>query len=176
MDNKGKKNISEMVDVLDGNNRRLAVLSRESARYQGLNHRLVMVTLSGEKGKVHIRRREPEEKNYPNRLDLLASGDVLSGEAIYDAAFRAIKSKTALHPPRLELLQTIPAGPETDYQVISFFSAGRIKNLPSAKNINAKNFLSLDREELNTLTREMPELLTPGLIFAWKNNLLFSRD
>ena len=163
-----------MVDILDDNNRKLAILSRESARYQGLNHRLVMVTLSAENGKVYIRRRGAEEKNYPHRLDLLACGDVLSGEAIYDAAYRAIKSKTALIPPRLELLQTIPSSPETDYQVISFFSAGRIKKLPAIDNIDAKKFLSLDREELNTLIQEMPELITPGLIFAWKNNLLFS--
>jgi len=162
------------VEILDKNRRRLAVLSRKEAKFQGLSHRLVMITLGDAEGRACIRKRSREKSLYPNRLDLMASGHVRPGEAIRDAACRHLSHESGISPPRLDLIQTIPAEDGTDNRVVSFFSAGRIKRIPEINNPEFGSLLFLDPEELGHLVAEMPEMLTPSLIFAWNEKLVFS--
>jgi isopentenyldiphosphate isomerase len=169
-----KKKSDEFVDILDKNRDRLAVLSRKEAKFQGLSHRLIMVTLGDSSGRVCIRKRGPKKRLYPSRLDLMASGHVRSGEAIHDAACRHLSNEAGISPPRMDLVQTIFADERTDNQIISFFSAGKIKQLPETNNPEFGSLMLLDPEELGHLVLEMPELLTPSLVFAWNEKLVFS--
>jgi hypothetical protein len=74
----------------------------------------------------------------------------------------------------MDLVQTIFADERTDNQIISFFSAGKIKQLPETNNPEFGSLMLLDPEELGHLVLEMPELLTPSLVFAWNEKLVFS--
>ncbi len=171
--NKASSTNSDMVEILDKNNRPVAVMPLETARYQGLNHRIVMATVNDIHGRAYIRKRSAQKETYPRRLDLLASTHVRAGESTYAAVWRDLTGKAKLSPPRLALIHTVSASAQTNYQLISFFSAGKIQKMPRLDTREAESLFLLDKEELGRLVQEMPELLTPGLIFAWKNNLVF---
>ncbi|MFP4657731.1 MAG: NUDIX domain-containing protein [Desulfonatronovibrionaceae bacterium] len=174
MSPKRDKSGIEFVDILDAGQRRLAVMSRREAKFQGLNHREVLLTLGDSRRRACIRRRGTESRIYPGRLDLIASGHVRSGEAAYDAACRYFLEQTGFPPPGMHPIRTIHSNPETDFRTVHFFSAGRIKQPSGLRDPETASFLFLDPEELEHLVLEMPDQLTPSLIFAWRKKLVFS--
>jgi isopentenyldiphosphate isomerase len=78
---------AEMVDVVDDDDRVVAVVSRKIMRDQRLQHRAVFIAVIDSVGRLLVHRRSEAKDLWPGWWDLAVGGVVSSGES-YDLAAR----------------------------------------------------------------------------------------
>ncbi len=161
------------LEVVDIKNRPLGVFPESQVHFHGLHHRSVAVALYDRQGRIYIQKRTASEPPYPNRWDLPASGHVLAGEAVQEAASREIKERTGLKLAGFRLVSLVDGQKETNYEFIYVFNAGRIRKMPVSSSEKTREGLFLDSRELSMLVQENPETVTPWLVYLWRLGLLF---
>ncbi|MBT8763415.1 NUDIX domain-containing protein [Desulfohalobiaceae bacterium Ax17] len=165
----------ERIEVVDENNNPIAVLSRNEVHRQGLFHRSVLVLVYNQEGKVFLQKRHRNKNLYPGRWDLSATGHVKAGEAAEDAALRELKEEVGIVPRQLKLIHTLKGTKETHNEFVYLFSAGKILDTPCPDPSEVEYGQFVDAEELSTMVKEFPELLTPGVVYFWQKGLIFPR-
>ncbi|WP_291321344.1 NUDIX domain-containing protein [Desulfonatronospira sp.] len=163
--------VGELIEVVDSDNRPLAVLPDALVHYQGLHHRSVAVIVHDRHNRAFLRKRSAGEFPYPGRWDLSACGHVLAGESVREAALRRLKGSTGLSVGRIKILYLISGRKETNYEFVYFISAGRIKRVPATE--TEPGSLFLDPQGLKEFVLENPEDLTPWLVYFWRLGLIF---
>ena len=76
---------TEMVDVVDDNDRVVATVTRAQMRAERLQHRAVSIAVMSSHGQLLVHRRADTKDVWPGMWDLAAGGVVSAGEH-YDAA------------------------------------------------------------------------------------------
>ena len=102
-----------------------------------------------------------------------ATGHVLAGESALDAAYRELEEEMGIEAPRMKLMAFINAGPETNSRFVYLFSAGKMSIIPGPDFGEVEDITYINQQDLNFLVAEFPEILTPGLVYMWKKQLLF---
>lgn len=172
---KKKKNIpSDYIEIVDSMNRPLGVLSREDVHRQGLFHRSVLVLAYDLKNRLLIQKRHPSKKIYPGRWDLSATGHVLAGESTVEAAYRELEEEVGIVPSRIRHIITINGSQETNFEFVYLYSAGKISSPPSPNPLEVEDITFIGQDDMQSLVREFPDILTPGLVHFWRYRLLFS--
>lgn len=162
----------ELVEVTDENNRPIAVLPLLEVHRQRLRHRSVMVLVYDLRGKVFLQKRSPAKTIYPGRWDLSATGHVRAGESSEDAALRELDEKLGIRVESLEFRHRVEAGPDTNWEFVSLYSAGRLAQRPEPNPQELSGGYFFDQQELECLVATFPDMLTPGLIHFWENGLI----
>lgn len=160
-----------LVEVLDNRKRLLLVMPLEEARRQALPHRAVMVLVFDAARNLVLARRGPARTPYPGRWDVSASGWVAPGEAVRDAAARALESSLGLRPDRLRPLAELDGGPETGHEQVSLFVSGRTAQKPRPDPDLVQEVYAFAPEELAHLMTHFRELLAPSLVLLWERGL-----
>lgn len=169
----GEPATTELVEVVDGSNRPLAVLPLPDVHMQQLYHRSVLVLLYNREGKLYLQKRSKSKTLFPGRWDVSASGHVQAGESAEDAAFRELYEELDILSERLLLREFVPASPMTGFEFVTVFSAGRIHGQPRPNPAELEGGMFVNEEELQYLATEYREVLTPGLIYLHEKQLLF---
>jgi isopentenyl-diphosphate Delta-isomerase len=171
----GKKDLvhKEYVEIVDSQNQPLAVMDRDEAHRQGLFLRSVLVIVHDMQNRLLLQKRHPSKRVYPGRWDLSATGHVLAGESALDAAYRELEEEMGIEAPRMKLAAFINAGPETDFRFVYLFNAGKMSIVPGPDSGEVEDITFIDRQDLHSLVKEFPDILTPGLVYMWKRQLLF---
>lgn len=162
------------MDVVDLDDRPLAVMPLVETHKQKLMHRAVFVLLYNTRNKLYLQRRSKKKRLYPGRWDLSATGHVQSGESREGAALRELHEELDISLERLHLKHQLAASPETDWEHITIFSAGRITAPPRPNKAEVEDGAFHDPDEIAFLMEHYREMLTPALIYAFEHNLLFS--
>lgn len=113
---------SELLPVVDGQDRQVGLASRARVHREGLLHRAVHVLLLDPQGRLWLQRRSPAKDTYPGMWTSSASGHVDPGEDYLAAAQRELREELGLD---LELTHVakVPAGPATQGEFSGVFRA-----------------------------------------------------
>ncbi|WP_034627835.1 NUDIX hydrolase [Desulfocurvibacter africanus] len=164
---------SELVEVVDEKDRPIAVMPLQEVHKQCLRHRSVMVLLYNLQGKIFLQKRGQAKALYPGRWDISASGHVQAGESCEDAALRELQEELGIQLDSLKLKQRVGAGPNTGWEFVSLYSAGKINQHPAPAPLELAGGYFVDEQELESLVVNFRDLLTPGLAYFWENGLIF---
>lgn len=180
---------ANLIEVTDGFDRPLICIRPESAIRQSLSYRLVSVALCRGTGRLVLHKRQDSRLGHPGCWDI-HTAFVLVGEAREDAVLRVL-GQAGLDGIGVKPLRTAP--PEGERRArISYFVAELPEGLypltlDSAKSNGAKTdegsggeptveiaeVLEVDADELAGIVRDVPELLSPELLWAARNGLFF---
>ena len=95
---------TELVDVVDDDDRVIATVSRAEIRAQNLQHRAVSIAVLGSDGRLLIHRRANTKDVWPGMWDLAAGGVVAAGESYDDAARRELAEELGIVADHWEVL------------------------------------------------------------------------
>lgn len=167
-----EQDADHLVEVIDKDNRPLAVLSKRSVHRQLLMHRSVQVLVFNPEKKIFLQKRNQNKLFFPGRWDISARTHPRAGESAFDAAVRALREELNLEIEHPQLVKELPAGPETGFEHVSLFEVTR-NILPVVPNEDsASEGFYYSPEELTCLVKEFRELLTPNLVILWESGLL----
>lgn len=160
------------VEVIDKDNRPLAVLPKRMVHRQLLMHRSVQVMVFDMERKIYLQKRNRHKQFFPGRWDISVRTHPRAGESTHDAALRALKEELNLEVDHPQFIRELPAGPETGFEHVSLYAV--YKNVqpisPNTEQVSEGYFYS--QEELTCLIKEFRELLTPNLVILWEYGLL----
>jgi isopentenyldiphosphate isomerase len=83
----GRRKVSEIIDIFDGNHCHIGEFERVAAHQLGLWHQTFhcwLVNGRSDTGSVVLQLRAPTKKNYPDMLDITAAGHLQAGESPVD--------------------------------------------------------------------------------------------
>lgn len=163
----------ELVDVVDEADRPIGVLSLAEAHRQGLYHRSVRVAVFDAAGRVYLQKRSKAKELYPGRLDLSATGHVRAGESREAAALRELREELGLRAERLRRVAEVPGSPDTNFEFITLYTAGRLDAQPQPNPAEVESGFFADRSEVDYLLANYRDQLTPGLVHSMEKGLLF---
>ena len=163
----------ESVEIVDKQNRRLCVLPFSEVRRQSLCHRAVLVLIFNPGNKVYLRKRSPQKKLYPGRLDLSITGRVLVGESREEAAIRALREELGIYADGIDPLMEISAELEAGPGFVTLFSLDCRGRAINSDAWGADRGLFVDKGELDYLAENFREMLTPRLVYFWQRSLVF---
>jgi isopentenyldiphosphate isomerase len=161
-----------LVEVIDKNNRPLAVLSKRTVHRQLLLHRSVQVLVFNPERKIYLQKRNANKQFFPGRWDISARTHPRAGESTFDAAVRALREELNLEIEHPQFVRELPAGPETGFEHVALFEVTKntLPIVPGSDSVSEGFYYS--PEELTCLVKEFRELLTPNLVILWESGLL----
>ena len=167
-----KQNTTYLVEVVDDNNRPLAILPKDLVHRQLLKHRSVQVLVFNPDKKIFLQKRNKNKLFFPGRWDISARTHPRVGESTFDAAIRVLYDDLHLEDDSPQFIRTLAACSETGFEHVTLYSV--IKNtqaiVPNLEEVSEGYYFS--REELTCLIKEFRELLTPNLVTLWEAGLL----
>ncbi len=164
---------TELVEIQDADDRTLAILPLREAHKQGLMHRSVLVLLYNGQNKIYLQRRGKNKSSYPGYWDLSATGHVKAGESREDGALRELREELGIERDSLTLLHSLKASAATAWEHVTIFSAGRVEQPPRPNPEEVESGAFYDHNDVTVLVEHFRELLTPALLYAYDNNLMF---
>ncbi|CCO24586.1 NUDIX hydrolase [Maridesulfovibrio hydrothermalis] len=167
-----KKNIIQ-VEAVDKNNRPIIVMDIDEVHRQSLRHRSVVVLIYNSEGKLYLQKRSANKTLYSGRWNVSASGHVLSGESLENAALRELKNELGLVNGNIRLLDEIEASSETGYEFITVYVLDKINTIPAPNPEEVESGFYYSESELYWMIREYRELLAPGLVFLYDSGILY---
>lgn len=93
---------SEIVDIVDEDDRVVGRASREQMRRQRLRHRSVYILLFNSKNQIFVHQRTPTKDVYPGYWDVTLGGVVAAGESYEACAVRELAEEVGLRHVRLQ--------------------------------------------------------------------------
>ncbi|MDR0828069.1 MAG: NUDIX domain-containing protein [Desulfovibrio sp.] len=165
----GAEDTALLCEVTDNAGRLLMCMPADAARHKALRLKVCVLALRSGNARLILRRRV---RGGSDRRGLwgLYCGHVLVGEAGEDAALRLLASEGGLLGLKVEKIADSASGaPGAQF---SLFRADLPPGLYPAH--SPDRVLEVDRDELDGLVKNTPELLTPELIWAAGAGLLIS--
>ena len=152
----------KVMEVTDKTDSPLMCMTPESIHRQKLFYRMVSVGLFSRRRTLLLYKRNESLPGFQGCWDLF-SGAVLVGEAREDAALRLTTAKTGIE--ELALRERARRRPDDIMPVhLTLFTGTYGKGVD--RTVAGSGFLEVDKDELDGLIRDIPELLTPSLLWA----------
>ena len=160
------------IEVIDSDNRPLAVMPKRMVHRQLLMHRSVQVMVFNPERKIYLQKRNRHKQFFPGRWDVSARTHPHAGESTYDAALRTLAYELNLEVEHPVLIKELPAGPGTGFERVSLYTVQKNTQTitPNSNEVSEGYYYS--QEELTCLVKEFRELLTPNLVVLWESGLL----
>lgn len=166
----------ETLEVLDANGRPLLVMPKESVQRQHLRHKVVLVALRDQDGKLYLHKRSRTRARQPSLWNISVSGPVLAGEARADTALRRLAEDLGIRNVPLREQAVIPPSATTDNVEVTLFLAGPTALPPSPNASVVEESMYVDQDELEALARDLPRMLTPALHLVLEVDGVFAED
>ena len=159
----------QLVEIVDADDRPLAVMAPQSALRQGLRFRKIAVVLRPAPDTVLIIRKRDERTGRPGLWNI-GSGVVRVGEAREDAAARLMAEEAGLGGIRPRMVAVAGEREGFAYDLALFVADLPKGFLPWREDIEA---VVMDRDELEGVIEGAEELFTPELRWAARTGGLF---
>ena len=104
---------SELIDIVDDNDRVIEQVTRAEMRAKRLRHRCVYIILLNSKGRIFVHRRTLTKDVYPGFWDATIGGVVGSGEGYDEGASREVAEEVGLDDLALTRLFSVSYEDET---------------------------------------------------------------
>jgi isopentenyldiphosphate isomerase len=165
MDQRDKQS-SEILDVVDFDDRVIGQATRSDVHNRALLHRAAHIFLFNSIGSIYVQRRSPSKDRHPSKLDSSAAGHVDSGESYLDCAVRELKEELGIEAVPVKVLK-VAACPETDNEHVELFEVhSDIAPIPDWEEISSGVFMS--PANLTDLMRNDPDDFVPAFVLLWR--------
>lgn len=161
-----------LVEVIDKDNRPLAVLPKHVVHRQLLMHRSVQIVVTGDDRRIYLQKRNKNKRLFPGRWDISARTHPRAGESTYDAGLRALREELEVEVDHLILLKELPASPETGFEHVTLYAAPKNAGPVAPNSDEVEEGYYYSPEEVTCLIKEFRELLTPNLVILWETGIL----
>ena len=94
----------EIVQVVDREDREIAIMPRRLMREQRLIHRASYILVFNAAGELYVQKRTKTKDIYPGYWDVAAGGVVLAGESYEESAKRELKEELGVDGGKLQFL------------------------------------------------------------------------
>jgi isopentenyl-diphosphate delta-isomerase len=140
--------MSELMDVVNENDKVLYQETRQKIHGTGLLHRGIHILIFNSGGKLLLPFRSPNKDKFPNTYDTSISEHCKAGESYDEAACRGIKEELKIINPKLKLLGIfkIDCGP-TDKMISALYEC-----LHDGK-------IEIDKDEITDIEPKTPQEL-----------------
>jgi 16S rRNA (adenine1518-N6/adenine1519-N6)-dimethyltransferase len=121
-----QNSLGERFDVVDEENRVIAVQPRGVVHAQKLRHRAIHIFVFNAQGELFLQKRSPWKDKEPGKWDSSAAGHLDSGETYLEAARRELVEELGLPEAdraTLEQIGAIDASRETGWEFVQLFRA-----------------------------------------------------
>lgn len=157
---------TEILEVLDSNNKPLLIMPRQQAVQQRLPLRVVLIVVRNQEGKIYIHKRSNRKSTYGGTWAVSAAGYVQAGESLEEAALRELAEELSITNVAVRLAAVAYPSPSTDNSLSALFLTNPAYVLITPDPAEIASGMFVDREELASMLREMPELIAPALRWA----------
>jgi isopentenyl-diphosphate Delta-isomerase len=165
MDQRDKQS-SEILDVVDLEDRVIGQATRSDVHKRALAHRAAHIFLFNSAGSIYVQRRSPSKDRHPSKLDSSAAGHVDSGENYLDCAIRELKEELGIEAVPVKVLK-VAACPETDNEHVELFEVySDVAPIPDWEEISSGDFMS--PANLTDLMRKDPDDFVPAFVLLWR--------
>lgn len=161
-----------LIEFTDERDRPLLLGPRSEAARLGLWHRVVGVLLFDAAGRVYVRKRTASLEAYPVRWDLSATGPVHVGESREGTSHRLLALGISIREAELTPLVAFKLAQSDVRLHVTLFSARSRTEEPRPNAELVSEGMFLDKDERAGLALHFPDLLTPALLWAIRNNWL----
>jgi isopentenyl-diphosphate delta-isomerase len=165
-----------LVEVMDLQGRLLAAMPLAEVRRQQLCHRSVVILLYDDAGRLFLRKRPALRGKGPERWDIPARSPVFLGEALQDAATRALEAILGIHAERMRLVQGIGPSLENGNEFLRVFSLARPEGSPIQGQSGEAESYFFGPEELRCLLRDFSELVSARFLLLAQELKLTKRE
>jgi len=159
-------NQDELFDVVDAADRVIGRAARGEVHRRGLRHRSVHVFLFNSRGELFLQKRAATKDTFPGCYDSSASGHLDVGESYDACAARELEEElglTAADAPTLTPLFKLPAGPETGWEHVMFYTCQTdAPPRPNPREIESGRFFTL--AEVLAMVQEDSSRFAPGFL------------
>ncbi|MDR2892363.1 MAG: NUDIX domain-containing protein [Deltaproteobacteria bacterium] len=164
----------ETLEVLDENNAPLLLMPRKAATRQNLRLKVVLIVVRNKEGKIYVHQRSHRKSTYGGSWGVSAAGYVKAGESFEDAALRELAEELSVTSVNLTLAAITKPSPATDNSLVALFisNPAQVLIVPDPEEIAGGMFI--DRDELEAMLRDLPELIAPSLSWAAQSCDLFN--
>ncbi len=161
-----EKQSSEILDVVDEDDRVIGQATRSDVHKNDLAHRASHILLFNSAGSIYVQRRSPSKDRHPSKLDSSAAGHVDSGESYLDCAIRELKEELGIEAIPVKVLK-IAACRETDNEHVELFEVhSDVVPSPNWEEITSGVFMT--PANLTDLMRTDPEDFVPAFVLLWR--------
>ena len=154
---------SEILDVVDADDRVVGAMERGELHRKRLFHRSVHIFVLDEAGRIYLQRRSMNKEEHPGKWDSSASGHVASGESYQEAACRELEEEIGLQAVPEPILR-VRASEETGMEHGRLFLVRRAGADPDPKP-NPEEVLEgrfLERSEIEARLQAEPKTFSPS--------------
>ena len=162
-----------LLEVLDRCNRPVGILPQRVVHSQKLKHHRVAALVYWPESTLLVSRRSSKCPDAPLCWDVSLSEHVSAGSSVYETLRQGLQSRLGLSISKLRLLQSLPACPETDYEILTLYSV-RLRSDPRALDRGGRTELMLlDPHEVGALVDNFPHQVSSTLRFLYKMGAIF---
>lgn len=161
------------VEFIDSNCKPLIVAPITHASRLKLGYKVIWLQIIDSKRRIYLSRRASHLAIYPNFWDFSASGYVLVGESYEDAAFRELHLCFGINNISLSTPRSYFFSLQENFILSKLYIVHIMKTPVSFCPQYIQDGMFVDQDEIIGFSSELPELLTPSLLWAVHNNILF---
>jgi isopentenyl-diphosphate delta-isomerase type 1 len=161
-----KNHESEILEVVDAQDRVIGHATRGEIHRRGLLHRSAHIFVFNEAGEVFVQRRSSNKDKFPGKLDSSAAGHVDPGESYMQAAERELREELGIEAELEEALRSSDFRITDNEHVWLFTGVTDSEPIPDPDEIQWGEFMSGQR--LSDLMEENPDDFVPAFIHLWK--------
>lgn len=165
---------SSLVEFIDEHERPLIIAPITHAQKLKLGYKMVWICFVDSNHRIYVCRRASQLMMYPSYWNFSASAHVLFGESQEDAALRELHLCFCITDISLPFPTTYSLQLDGLPVFASLYMIGPITFIPECHLEYVQEGMFLDKDELTGFVSELPELLTPMLLWAVTNNILFN--
>ncbi|MSR15408.1 MAG: NUDIX domain-containing protein [Gammaproteobacteria bacterium] len=156
----------EILDVVDAHDEVVGQASHAEVHRRGLRHRSAHILVYNPAGQLYLQQRALWKECSPGLWDTSAAGHLGAGENYQLGAARELVEELGVHPPHLETLFKISAGPETGYEFVTVFKTFTSEEIrPDPHEINAGRWC--EPAEVEAWIGREPHTLTGTFRLLW---------
>ena len=163
-----------LLEVLDRSNRPVGVMPQNVVHSQKLKHHRVAALIYWPESTLLVSRRSSKCPDAPLCWDVSFSEHVSAGDSGYETLRQELHSRLGLPISKLRLLQSLPACPETDNEILTLYSA-RLRSNPTRAldRGGGGELMLLDSYEVGALVDNFPHQVSSTLRLLHKMGAIF---
>ncbi len=164
------------LEVLDRNDRPIAVLPEKTVHKQKLRHARVVALIFSPDGRLLLTKRPAQCFDGPGRWDVSLSAHVIAGESGYDTLRQGLYHVLDLVVSKLRFAHRLDACAQNENEVLKIFTV-RVRNDQFFSQDTAiEKCMLLTKDEVLYLVQKFPRQITSALNILSQKKILFEPE